>query len=263
MRNSADLAAFAYFPEQDRSTAPSAVSKALCLLDALGSGKEAEPLAVLAARAGLPKSTACRLLKTMETLGFVARKESLYCLGPRILELGTQANVASHHELRTASLPILERLYEEVRTTVHLGVLVGSEVLYLEKITAPGGVRIPTRVGTTLPAGYTALGRAQLAFSTARVTAGGPSSPANIGQHRWLAAVLGEVRRNGVAVDRGSYRAGLTCVATPVTVHGRVVAALSASSTGEVAYSTLRTEHVRAAASRLGRQLERYTQHVG
>lgn len=244
------------------ATGSTAVGKALGLLDALGSGHAAEPLSALAARTGMPKSTACRILKMMEELGFVGRKDTLYCLGPRVIELGKQANVAGHDELRNASLRVLEQLYDQVRTTVHLAVLVGSEVLYLEKITAPGSSRIPTRVGLTAPAVCTALGKAQLAFSPkpsveavlrrplAPLTGNSVRSPAQ------LLDTLATIRRSGVAVDREEFRPGLSCVAAPVLVRGRPVAAISASSMNGSVCTSQRMLFVQDAARRIGRQLE-------
>ncbi|WP_020498662.1 IclR family transcriptional regulator [Sciscionella marina] len=240
-----------------------AVGKALALLDALGSGRSAEPLAALATRAGLPKSTACRILGMMEDLGFVGRRDSLYCLGDRIAELGRQAGVSGHKNLRNASLGPLERLYGEVRTTVHLAVLSNAEVLYLEKITAPGGSGIPTRVGHTAPATCTALGKAQLAFSdTESIDAvlRRPMAPLTARSARsknQLVEQLAEVRRTGLAVDHEEFRNGLFCVAAPIVVRGRAIAAVSVSSIGGGSQTSRRAVLVREAARRISGQLDR------
>lgn len=241
----------------------SVVGKALGLLDALGSGRPAQSLSALAARTGLPKSTACRILRQMETLGFVGRRDSLYTLGSRLRELGTQAAISPYGRLRTASLGELERLYDEARTTVHLAVLSGAEVLYLEKITAPGGSRIPTQVGLTAPAAHTAIGKAQLAYAgraALEAVLRRPLAPPT--QHSLRAPAdlmeeLASVRAAGVATDRGEFRADISCVAAPIMVHGRPVAAISASSVHGPAYTPQRTSYVRDAARRLSARLER------
>jgi DNA-binding IclR family transcriptional regulator len=238
------------------------VGKALGLLDALGSGRPAEPLSVLAARTGLPKSTASRILRLMEAQGYVARKDSLYCLGPRLRELGTQAVVSTHDRLRTASLGVLERLYDVTRTTVHLAVLTGHEVLYLEKITAPGGGRIPSQVGRTVPATCTALGKAQLAHADrglVETVLRGPFTrftSNSVRNRHELRGELGAIRATGIAIDRGELRPELSCVAAPVLVRGHLVAALSASSVHGPAYTAQRMTAIREAASRLGRHLD-------
>lgn len=246
-----------------RSGGATVVGKALGLLDALGSGRPAEPLSVLATRTGLPKSTASRILRLMEAQGFVARKDALYCLGPRLRELGAQAAVSTHSQLRGASLGVLERLYDEVRITVHLAVLAGPDILYLEKITAPGGGRIPSQVGLTAPAACTALGKVQLAYAGRGAVEAVlrqpivPMTQHSIRTAHELRDELAAIRPTGLAVDRGEYRADVSCVAAPVMVSGHAVAALSASSVRGPAYTAQRMTAVREAARRLSSHLER------
>jgi DNA-binding IclR family transcriptional regulator len=240
-----------------------AVGKALGLLDALGTGRPAQSLSVLAARTGMPKSTAYRILQLMEALGFVGRQDLLYCLGPRVRELGRRATLSTYSRLRTASLGVLERLHEEVRTTVHLAVLTGSEVLCLEKITAPGGSRIPTQVGLTVPALCTALGKAQLAYADrASVAAVLRATVSALTQQpvrspQELFEELATIRMTGLAIDREEFRPGISCVAAPIIVGDRTVAAISASSVHAPAYTAQRMTFVRDAARRLSGQLER------
>lgn len=241
---------------------PNAIEKALALLGALGTGRAAEPLSGLATKTSMPKSTVCRILKTMESQGFVARKGQLYCLGPRVSELGRQADLSTHNDLRTMSLSVLERLFADVRSTVHLAVPSGAEVLILEKITAPGAGRIPTRVAGTLPAACTAVGKALLAYAEERdvhnaMAAITPApTPRSARSPRELATRLADVRRNGFALDQEEFRPGVTCVAAPVLVGGRAVAAISAS-TMLGARSDQRAPAVIGAARRLAALLER------
>jgi DNA-binding IclR family transcriptional regulator len=211
----------------------------------------------------MPKSTAYRILQLMEALGFVGRRDLLYCLGPRVRELGQRATLSTYHKLRAASLGVLERLHDEVRTTVHLAVLTGSEVLCLEKITAPGGSRIPTQVGLTAPALCTALGKAQLAYAdpiTVDAVLHGPALSQTQHPARSTHDLLDElaaIRASGLAVDREEFRPGITCVAAPIIVGDRTVAAISASSVHAPAYTAQRMTFVRDAARRLSGQLER------
>lgn len=259
----ADDAAVAPAAAARKSSPPNAVVKALTLLDALGTGRAGEALSTLAARTSLPKSTVCRLLKTMEAQGFVARRGQLYCLGSRVSELGRRAGLAEHTDLRNLSLGVLERLVDEVRATVHLAVLTGPEVLVLEKITAAGCGRIPTRVGLTVPAGCTALGKAQLAYASQQTIEAAMRALQPAPTHSTarsmpeLLAKLAEVRQNGVAVDREEFRTGITCVAAPVVSQGRVIAAISVSSHGVAANWAVRTKLVRSSAARLSQLLGR------
>lgn len=232
------------------------VDRALRLLNAFGRGRAAESLTYLAESAGLPKSTARRMLRSMEAAGFVARRGTLYRLGPRMAELGRLAESPSRPLHRAAEEP-LGALFDEVRTTVHLAVLSGENVSYVEKITAPGGTRIPTRVGIELPARRTALGKAQLAFAAPPLEApeaGNPEPGAPEGEAR-LAADLRRTRARGFATDHEEFRAGLSCVAAPVVVGGATIAAVSVSSMADVATTGPRRRAVIAAAARVAANL--------
>lgn len=239
---------------------PNAVEKALVLLAALGTGRPAESLSSLAARTSMPRSTVCRILRTMESQDFVARKGQLYCLGPRVAQLGRQAELSEYNDLRNLSLTVLERLFADLHCTVHLAVPSGSDVLLVEKITAPGAGRIPTRVGATAPAACTAIGKALLAFADRHTVEGamGAITPAPTPRTARslpeLTARLLDVRRSGFAVDHEEFRAGVTCVAAPVLVGGRAVAAVSASSTAGV-HSSRHSRAIATAAQRLGAML--------
>ncbi|WP_067903067.1 IclR family transcriptional regulator [Nocardia vaccinii] len=241
---------------------PNAIEKALALLDALGTGRPAEPLSGLAIRTSMPKSTVCRILKTMERQGFVARKGSLYCLGPRMSELGRQAELSPYNDLRNLSVGTLERLFADVRATVHLAVATPGDALLVEKITAPGAGRVPTRVGFTLPSACTAVGKVLLAFADARtiesaMRAISPApTPHSVRGHSELSAQLHDVRRVGVAFDNEEFRVGVTCVAAPVLLGGRAIAAVSSCST-QGRRTTQHTPYVVAAARRLSEVVER------
>ena len=67
--------------------------------------------------------------------------------------------------MRAIAMPYMTELYESTHATVHLAVLDGDDVLYVEKIYGHHGVNLPSRVGGRVPALCTALGKAILAFS--------------------------------------------------------------------------------------------------
>ena len=68
----------------------------------------------------------------------------------------------------SAAQPFLHELHRATGLVVHLAVLDGSDVVYLEKIAGGLGAAIPTRVGGRQPAHCTAVGKALLAFSDPR-----------------------------------------------------------------------------------------------
>lgn len=212
----------------------SSASKALALLEAIAGARGGiVGLSDIASALGMPKSTIHRLLKTLEDHGFIGRAGSKYRIGNRFYELSEAARWSEYGELRELATQPMSFLYERTGATVHLAVRQDSVVLYLEKITGAAGYRIPTRVGARLPATCTALGKAILAFSDVADTADVLRQPLqratkySISTPRQLADQLLETRRTGFAVALEEARLGVGCVAAPVLVDGKAVAAIS------------------------------------
>ncbi len=195
-------------------------------------------LSEIARRAGLPKSTAHRILASMVCLGAVERSGQEYRLGMRMFEIGE--HVPRKRDLREAALPFMEDLYEVTHETVHLAVLDRTEVLYIERIQGHHKQRqLASRVGGRLPAYCTGVGKALLAFTpesaAAVITGGGleARTPYTITSPRVLLEELANIRRTRVSMDRDENAIGIHCVATPILVGGEAVAAMSVTGPGE------------------------------
>jgi|SRR5690606_19301960 len=213
-----------------------AVDKAMALLSAFG--EEAATgvgVSELARRAELSKSTAFRLLASLQSNGAVERAGNAYRLGKMIQNLGTTQESDLHARLRDALTPYMVNLYETTRQTVHLAVLQGTDVVYLNKLYGQLAVRSPSRIGGRLPSYCTAVGKVLLAYNL---------DAAEIvltkDMHAWtehtitesyrLSAELTAIRKNNVGYDREEILMGLNCVAAPVfDGTGKAVAALSIS----------------------------------
>jgi DNA-binding IclR family transcriptional regulator len=245
------------------SDSVSSVAKALSLLEVM-SRTEGRTVGIseLAAAAELPKSTTHRLLKALEGRGFIGRAGTRYRMGERFIELGSAVWRFEYDALRECSVSTLEWLFERTGGTVHLGVLVGTQVLYVEKITGRGGCAIPSRVGARMPATCTGLGKAMLAHSSDDVIEAVLRAPlprrtaSSIAQGRGLEQELARIRETGVAFDREEARAGVFCVGAAVRSAGWPIAGISvggpARQFGTESYANL----VREAAVRLTRRFE-------
>ncbi|MEY2430564.1 MAG: hypothetical protein QOC92_289 [Acidimicrobiaceae bacterium] len=210
------------------------VGKALAILDELGTAKSLG-VSALARRTELPKSTVFRLLARLEERGYVERLGKEYCLGRRLFELGNQIAACRPSGLRDIALPYLTELYERTHYIVHLAILDGVEVLYLEKLFGRDPTRAPSHVGRRVPAACCGLGKAMLAFSdqalVTEVLGEGLKrhTPYTIAVEQLFLEELARIRDAGVAFDREEVAVGLTCVAAPILIDGRAVAAVSVS----------------------------------
>jgi DNA-binding IclR family transcriptional regulator len=119
-------------------------------------------------------------------------------------------------------MPFLMDLYEFTHATVHLAVLDGTDVLYLQKIYGSHTITLPTRVGGREPALCTSLGKAILAFSDAAtrdavLAAPVPRlTPRTLVNPLHLRAALDRFQVSGIAEDSEGTVQGARCVAAPI-----------------------------------------------
>lgn len=212
-----------------------ALERAFMLLDVLGQ-REAG-VSELARATGLHKATVHRLLQTLLHVGAVevGAEKGRYRLGLRLLELG--GRVLARFDLREVAGPHLARFRDESRLTVHMAVLDGPDVVYIEKLDSPTSIHMASTVGTRFPAYCTALGKAILAFLPGQEleavlarTRFAARTPRTITSAEVLRQHLATVRSRGYAVDDSENEEGIRCVGAPVFAYtGKVVAAISAS----------------------------------
>lgn len=209
------------------SATPTAVIDRISLVLDAFEGPGRLTLAQIVRRTGLPRSSAHRMLERLVQLRWLRRSGRDYELGMRLVELGS---LAVHQDrLVRAAKPLLGELHRATGLVVHLAVLDGADVLYLEKIGDRMIGAIPTRVGGRQPAHCAAVGKAILADNddhgpidlSTRKTRYSISTPAQ------LTAELSKVRAHGVAFDREESLPGFGCVAAPIGSAGGTVAAVS------------------------------------
>lgn len=117
-------------------------------------------LTELAQRTGFPRSSTHRMLLQLVKVGWISRTGTTYRLGPKMIELGALARI--HDRIHKAALPALYDLQTETGLVVHLAVLDGGDLLYLEKIGGRWTSEMPSHVGERRPADETAAGIAML-----------------------------------------------------------------------------------------------------
>src|SRR5579859_1971009 len=166
--------------ERDSSPpGPGGLERAAAILAAFDPTHRELTLAALVARSGLPRSTTHRTADRMIQLGWLDKPHDRYRIGSRLFEISSLAPI--RHELRETVLPFLQDLFNATRATVQLGVLTGTQVLVVEKITGHRQMPMLSKVGGLIPAHCSALGRAILAYCDAAPDSNGappgPSPP--------------------------------------------------------------------------------------
>jgi IclR family KDG regulon transcriptional repressor len=189
----------------------------------------------LARRLGLGKSTVCRLLATLAQERLVEKdpRSGKYRLGLKLYELG--AIVATHLDLHDAVATYIDELRNRTGETVHVAILDGDEVVYVERRESPQTLRLWGRVGHRNRAHRTSTGKVLLAHlppdELDRLLARRPldaKTPYTITDPEALKRELERVRRRGWAQNVNESEVGVASVAAPIRdATGQVVAAIS------------------------------------
>lgn len=129
-------------------------SKVLDLLEAVAARDRPVGLSEMSIATGIPKSTAHRLLKTLESHHLIGRVGSKYQLGEHLADLGDGARTAAYGRLIDAACEAMGWLFERTGTIVHVGVLKGTDVMLVDKITvltARGSAPAPVHASQPAP----------------------------------------------------------------------------------------------------------------
>ncbi len=116
----------------------------------------------IAERTGLPKATVSRLTYTLTRLGYIQHDEQrqAYRLDPRVLAFGFAA--LSDLGVRDIAHPLMERLARDSGLSCGLGIRDRLSVMYIDVVDGGQAITLRVTVGSRLPLGTSAMGRALL-----------------------------------------------------------------------------------------------------
>jgi IclR family pca regulon transcriptional regulator len=214
------------------------LERGLAILGCFTPAKPVLGIADIADELGMSRSTTHRYVITLVALGFLEQGASRkYRLGLRVTDLGMSA--LNSTGLREHARPYLEELRQRSSYTTSLGVLDGTEVLYVDRARSfrrgQGQIDLGLQPGSRVPAYCTAIGKMLLAhlpesqqreiLAEIKPSKHGPNT---IVAKKALRSELEQVRDAGFAVDDEEFAPGLYAIAAPVRNEGRdVVAAVN------------------------------------
>lgn len=219
-------------PRREAPQGTQAIDRAAQLLTLVLDSEEPLGVGDLATAAELPKSTASRLVSSLERHGLVRRNGTRGKVqpGPAILRYAHRGVVDRHLvELAQTSLEVLGRASGE---TVNLAVPGARGVEHLAQVDSTHFLGTGQWVGRTVDFHTTAVGKVLVAYGAAELPPGRlrRTAPATIVDRDVLAAELERVRAEAFALAADELEPGLTAIAAPVHgPAGHVIAALSIS----------------------------------
>ncbi|MFT4082761.1 MAG: IclR family transcriptional regulator [Nocardioides sp.] len=210
------------------------VDRALTILEHLARAGEVG-ISDLARDLGVHKSTAFRLVATLEQHGLVEQTEDRgkYRLGGGLLRLAgaTTARLDVVQEAR----PIVRRLAQATGETINIAVLADGSALYVDQASGSSSIQSHNWVGQRIPLHATSNGKVLLSGLDPRAALAAAGkltgyTDGTVTSRDRLAAELVEVRAVGYSVAVDELEVGLTAIAVPLhNMHGDVIASMSVS----------------------------------
>jgi IclR family KDG regulon transcriptional repressor len=210
----------AFDAKQPESVA--AVLKVFAILQAIADSGDAG-ISELSIKLAMPKATVYRFLQTMKTLGYVRQEadSERYALTMRVFELGTKG--LPNPDLVEVAKEHMRLLADRTGETVHLGMLIDSEIIYVHKVDSRHMLGMYSRVGRRAPIHCTAIGKVLLAWESDAfrdsVLAGAEFKrfrDKTITDRGDFIKELDRTRDQGFGEDREEFDEHIRCVGVPV-----------------------------------------------
>jgi DNA-binding IclR family transcriptional regulator len=220
--------------EQKEKTRLSSVANAIRLLKAFSDENYEIGISDLGKQLQLPKSTVHRLASTLIDANMLEQSEEngKYRLGLVVFELGSL--VRRKMDFSSEAKPFLMALREKTGETVHLAILDGASIMYINSLESKQAIRMTLDVGMRKPAHSTAAGKVMLAFQPPevleRVIATGLDghTPNTIVDPDEFRRELAQISNRGYAMADEENELGVRSLAAPVRdYNGNVIAAAS------------------------------------
>jgi len=198
------------------------LGKLMVLLDLVTHADAPLRFTDILALAGQPRGTLHRQLSHLVEEGLLELDgDGRYAPGLRLLDFAARS--WARNEFRLIAEPHLAALQQATGETVHLGVLRGQSIIYLDKVDGRQPVRMYSQIGNASPCYCTGVGKAALSLLPADLLADllaglnftGFTASTHLSAETLLAEIR-EITDQGYAFDREEHEAGIRCVAAPL-----------------------------------------------
>lgn len=224
-------------PPTQKAYAVPPVERAIRLLRYVGDGNSCRNLSTASRDLGINRTTLIRLIHTLleERMIEETAEGAGYRLGVGLVTLGAQA-IGARDLVRTCQ-PVLQWLCEETAMSAHIGILDGTDIVYLSRVAPNSHLVSNIHAGARLRAHASSIGRAILAemapediaavLDGATLEAVTSKTPTTV---EGVIAQAGDDKEKGYAWSVGNFEAGIGSCGAAVFDHtGAVVGALNVS----------------------------------
>jgi IclR family transcriptional regulator, KDG regulon repressor len=194
------------------------LARGLQIIDILVNSPQPCSITELAANLEIDKSSASRLVRTMENYGYIqqAKNSRAYTVGKRIFTIGWQ--LTNRYALREKARLYLDDLAQKTGECAHIGVYSSGKALVTDDVQSESSLlRVVGNSGRLIHLHNTAVGKGLIAFGDFPLPKELPQITLNtITELSVLEDQLAKVRQEGYALDDEENEYGVRCLAAPV-----------------------------------------------
>ncbi len=209
----------------------------------------------------LNKTTAFRMLHTLEHMEYVEKNGQVYRVSSKLAEFKQNHNPL----VDWVSVSPLYELSQELGETAYIGILDGTDVVTTQVVDGTHAMRIHSEVGDRDPAHGSALGKAIVAFfdeskqrKFLKKLQWKKQTENTFDDEQLFLYHLKAIQNQGYAVDDEETEVGLRCIAAPIYRNGEVVASLALSGPASripKQYVTQVSKKIRACSAQISKLL--------
>lgn len=212
----------------------SSLEKSLQIIELLRENLQGLSLSKLSEILGFPSSTIHHMLSTFRAYDYIKQdpETKKYSLDFKFVSISSE--MLENMDIRKTAYNELRELAQKCKETVHLSILIDGQVTYIDKVQKPGGLSLVTYVGFKTDPHAAAGGKILLSELTASeleyIYKDRPLKKYGINtitSTTQLLEELGNIRKQGYAIDDQEYYEGIRCIAAPIRAGGKIVAAVS------------------------------------
>jgi len=217
------------------------VDRALSILELLGEYPGGTGLISISKELNLPKSTTHRLIQSLIAKNFVIQDtgNDRYRLSMKFVTLSS--GLIENLDIRRIARPFIEELATKVNEVIHLCILDGHEVVYIDKVESNRTMRMYSQIGKRALLHCTGVGKMIMSgMSNEEIKVIATSSqlpkftPTTITTEVSLLKEIEEIRKSGYSLDREEHEEGIYCIAAPIYDYtNNIIAAFSISGPSE------------------------------
>lgn len=199
-----------------------AIDRSVSILNCFSKNKRELKLSEISDETNLNKSTVHGILSTLKYHGYINQDEKTqkYRLGLELLKYGEL--VLGAIDISTIAKPIICMMSRSLGETVHIGIMDGSEIVYVLKAESEDSIKISASIGSRSPLFLTADGRAILAhMNLEKAIIHIPEKMDKLTENTIIEREkfideLKIIRKNGYAIDNEEIMEGIVCIAAPI-----------------------------------------------